>query len=539
MTLVRKLVLAFSVIVSLVTTSTLLTLSQLNKMQEAIDLNIHTFEVMTAAHSLAEAMINIETGQRGFLITGIDASLEPYRDGKAEADRNLETLMQKTADNDAQQMSLKAINKQYNDWLANAIEPSISQMQAAGTDVAARMEVLKFERQGAGKAYMDKIREMMDTVEQRENILLTQRSEQAANAKFLVFATLIIGGLLILVLSVTIAIYLKMTLQNRMNIAKNLVSTIADGNLTNRIESGGTDEVADLLQCLAKMQTQLHQLMCQIKEVSTDLNNASSNVASTSAQLSSSTEEQSRASSSIAAAVEELSVSIDSVSANAGQAQAIAVKSGQQAYQSSKVINETVASMERISQVVHSASKRIQELGEQSKKISSIVNVIESIADQTNLLALNAAIEAARAGELGRGFAVVADEVRLLALRTSQSTAEISEMISEILNGTNNAVCQMNDGVEQVNMGVELAGKAGAAIVTIQHSFQQVVSVVESISLSLQEQNAASNEVTAHIDLIAGMSAQNSEATRHNNTIALELRNLSLGLNHAISRFSL
>ena len=539
MTLVRKFVFAFASIVALVAASTVITLTQLNKMRQAIELNIHTFEVISTAKGLSEAMINIETGQRGFVITGNETSLEPYHKGKADAETYVQVLLQKTSDNPEQQQSLKAIQSLYNDWLNKAIEPSISQMKAAGSDATARQAVRDFEHQGTGKEYMDKIRLQMDTVQQRERALLEIRSQDAASAKSFVFTILIVGGLLILVFSVVIALYLKTTLQNRLQVAKALVSAVADGKLTNKIDSSGGDEVAELLQALARMQTQLHQLMSQIKTAAAELSGASSTVASTTEQLSASAEEQSRASSSIAAAVEELSVSIDSVSANASEAQTIASKSGQQAQQSSKVINDTVASMERIAVVVRSASSRIEELGKQSEQISSIVNVIKGIADQTNLLALNAAIEAARAGEQGRGFAVVADEVRLLAQRTTQSTTEISGMIDVILNGTVDAVGQMSTGVEQVNLGVELAGQAGTAIDTIQHSFQQVVSVIESISMSLHEQNAASNEVAGHIERIATMSAQNSEATRHNSEVAHELRTLSNGLNNAVARFTL
>ncbi|GAA0656541.1 methyl-accepting chemotaxis protein [Rheinheimera tangshanensis] len=539
MTLVRKLIFAFAAIVALVALSTVITLNQLNKMEQAVALNIHTFEVIRTANRLSEAFVNIETGQRGFVITGDEASLDPYHQGKLEAEKDIKELLQKTSDNPEQQQSLKTIQGLYNDWLTQAIDPSISQMTAAGTDTTARQAVREFERRGTGKAFMDKIRLQMETVQQRERSLLDSRSQDAAQAKSFVLTTLLLGGLIILVFSVFIALYLKTSLQNRLQVAKDLVSAVADGKLTNKIDTTGGDEVADLLQALARMQTQLHQLMSQIKTAAADLSGASSTVASTTEQLSASAEEQSRASSSIAAAVEQLSVSIDSVSANASEARTIAGKSGQQAQQSSKVINDTVASMERIAGVVRSASGRIEELGKQSEQISSIVNVIKGIADQTNLLALNAAIEAARAGEQGRGFAVVADEVRLLAQRTTQSTTEISGMIDVILNGTVDAVGQMSTGVEQVNMGVELAGQAGTAIDTIQHSFQQVVSVVESISMSLQEQNAASNEVAGHIERIATMSAQNSEATRHNSEVAHELRTLSNGLNNAVARFTL
>ncbi len=89
-----------------------------------------------------------------------------------------------------------------------------------------------------------------------------------------------------------------------------------------------------------------------------------------------------------------------------------------------------------LSQRSQDTAESISKLDDDAQKISGIIKLITDIANQTNLLALNAAIEAARAGPQGRGFAVVADEVRNLAQRTSQATAEISDLITNIRAGS-------------------------------------------------------------------------------------------------------
>ena len=134
-----------------------------------------------------------------------------------------------------------------------------------------------------------------------------------------------------------------------------------------------------------------------------------------------------------------------------------------------------------ISETVLDTNQVIQRLSDQAKEISSMVNIIRSVAEQTNLLALNAAIEAARAGEAGRGFAVVADEVRSLASRTSAATNEIANVVARNLEVTHQVMQAINsiDGLSGQN-GEKIA-QLSSIILDIEKGAQEVVQSVSAI----------------------------------------------------------
>ena len=132
--------------------------------------------------------------------------------------------------------------------------------------------------------------------------------------------------------------------------------------------------------------------------------------------------------------------------ANSADAAATAAKESDYiAKEVESVVNNSVLSIQQLSEGVEKASRVLQALEKETSDVGSILDSIRGIADQTNLLALNAAIEAARAGEQGRGFAVVADEVRTLAKRTQDSTEQIQIMITQLQKGSQDAVLVMGE----------------------------------------------------------------------------------------------
>ncbi|MDC3332685.1 methyl-accepting chemotaxis protein [bacterium] len=139
--------------------------------------------------------------------------------------------------------------------------------------------------------------------------------------------------------------------------------------------------------------------------------------------------------------------------------------------------------------------ERIEQLSTKSVSMLGMVDIIKTIADQTNLLALNAAIEAARAGEAGRGFAVVADEVRTLATRTQQSTDDITHMLQENADTSEQFVGRIKQTVTKTDEMIESVKITEQAMRQISEEMVKVISVADSVDTSVDDQGKLAEQV--------------------------------------------
>lgn len=535
----KKLYTGFGLVLIIIAVLVLSALRGFDQVSSSVKRNIHSYDVLNSSHTILNSLVDIETAMRGFALTGQDSFLEPMLKGEEAFANSVAQVKKATQDNPEQQARLDRLQAVYQQWLQQDMQSAITLRREINADRAPLTTLISQISSGQAKAKMDAMRAVISEFQDSEKALQEERSTLMDDSKATAFTILVVGGLAAAILAILIATLLAKTITGRLSQAVTLARNIADGRLDNKIEVAGNDEVSTLQQAFQAMQDRLRAMIREIGISAEQLVGAADNISTASLQLSTSVQEQSHSASSMAATVEELTVSINHVSDNAVEAHAQSSESGRQSSEGGSVIQETLERMNLIAQTVEASASQISDLDNHAEQISSIVSVIKSIADQTNLLALNAAIEAARAGEQGRGFAVVADEVRLLAQRTGNSTQEITEMVKRIQLGTRDAVQQMEVGVTQVKGGVDMAQRAGDAIVGIRQSSGDVVRMVDQISLALREQTAASQDVARNVERIAQMSQQNSQAVEQTTETAGTLQQLAQGLHRQVSVFRL
>ena len=310
-----------------------------------------------------------------------------------------------------------------------------------------------------------------------------------------------------------------------------------EGDLTQRLVVEGRDEISKTSKIFNAFMEKLQAVVGEVKSSAEKVLDTAKQLALVSQQVTVSSDQQSEATASMAAAIEEITVSISHVADNSGNAHAMAVEAGKLSGEGAAAVRDAVGEINKIAETVSRSTRVIQDLGDKSMQITSIVNVIKEIADQTNLLALNAAIEAARAGEQGRGFAVVADEVRKLAERTSTSTQEIAKMIGDIQHGTQSAVHSMEQGSLQVQEGVKLAAGAEDSMTRIEASTRKVQEAVVEISSALREQSSTSNLLAQNVEKVAQMTEENGASAKESSQSASHLEELAVTLKAAVDRF--
>lgn len=436
----------------------------------------HTQQVMEHIAEVLSLLKDAETGQRGYVITGDEAFLDPYQAGISSIPNVVKDLRRLTADSPNQQTRLDQAEPLVAAKLAE-LKQTIELRRKGNLE-----DTTKVIRMGEGKKQMDDLRTVLGQMEneEREQLKLrTQEVEASANGAK---STIVFGTVFCLLFVAATAFYITRSLSGQI------------GSAVRHVQSSS-----------AELQSAASQQASGAKESTTAMNEINTTIS-------------------------ELQASSRQIAESAQRVAHVAEETSSAARAGDQTVQKTHESVGGIKRQVDLIVVHMLDLGKKSQQIGGILEIINELAEQTNILAINATIEAAGAGDAGKRFSVVADEIRKLADRVGGSTKEIRVLIEEIRSAVNTTVMATEGGSKAVDLGARQFVEVTAALKQITELLGTTTQAAREIQLSTKQQSTAVEQVNVAVSQVAKASQETEISANQTMQTAGQLAGLSRDL---------
>lgn len=541
------------------------------QMLDAANWRKHSFEVLATMGTAHLGLLEMEAGERGFVITSDETFADSYKLGKSHFENALDSLRKLTVDNASQQRRLDALDP-VRQGAQGVMTNVLDLRRGTAPDAAADLV-----RTGKVKSFVDEIRRGLQEMQAAEEDLLAKRSTESDDLAARAEWVIAIGTALAVAIGLIGAMLLSRDIAQPLQGLTAVAEQITAGDLTVKVlPNGREDEVGQLTRMFdrmtkslavmagtaeqiadrdlrakiqpqsardmvtgsfAKMSENLREQISSLVESASILGSAASEIVASTTQLASGAAESATAVSQTTATVEEVRQTAQLASQKAKIVSENAQKAAQMSQTGRKYTEELAGGMGRIRQQMEAIAESMVRLSEQGQAIALIIATVEDLAAQSNLLAVNAAIEAAKAGEHGKGFGVVAQEVKSLAEQSRQATNQVRNILGEIQKATTAAVMTTEQGMKAVEAGGKQTESAGQSINSLNVNITEAAQAATQIAASSQQQLVGMDQVALAMENIKQVSVQNVSSARQLENSARNLNEVGQRIKQLVERY--
>jgi len=565
-----KIALSFGIVIILLLLIGIISHQNLTRLKSEANMVSHTHDVLHNIEQVFGDLKDAETGQRGYLITGMEKYLQPYTNSLAKLEKDIKNLRDLTIDNPTQQQRIEKLEPLITEKLKE-LDETINLRKFDGFDAALDIVITD-----VGKNVMDDIRIVLTEMTKEENELLKARSEHSINttqtAKNGIVLIIVVAFLIVILLS----IYLTRIIARPIRMISKIANRISLGDLSQKINLNQKDEIGKLAESFKTMQKSMQEKAVQAKEISQGnlkininplsdedsmgtafkimverlrsqineitegvnvLSSSTSEIMASVTQMASSAAETATSVSETTTTVEEVKQTAEVSNHKAKEISESAIKTTEISREGTRAINNTIEGMNKVKLQMESIANMVVSLSEQSQAVGEITATVNDLAEQSNLLAVNAAIESAKAGEQGKGFTVVAQEIKNLAERSKEATAQVGSILKDIQKSVSSAVMATEEGGKAVEEGLKLTSISGETIRTLSESVDEAANVMIQVAASSQQQLEGMDQMVSAMENIKEASIQSAASTQQSADSVNELKKLGDKLQELMNQY--
>lgn len=490
-------------------------------------------QLMSDLHALRYSWANVMNGVRAYLAFRAQSALDEVNLYLEDSATKLERL------------------RAYGGELTFDQEDGLEQFSQLREEIITHIESLQeFDKNGKWRTdawmvrndvgpLMDRIQnDLTDLVQaQRTQLETTSQSliERMASAETFIGVLLTFGLIIGVIIAFATCSQTTRAAVSMRDVLKDISE--GEGDLTHRVPQTSNDELGQASgyfnETMARLQGMVRDVAAVAHQVADRADQATSQIDVVTRNIGNGADRARNT----AAATEEISATSVEIARTASVATEEAGKAHMDAEAGARCVKGMSSKAQDMNKQIGDLQASVNDIKSKGHGMLDMVGIINEIASQTNLLALNAAIEAARAGESGRGFAVVADEVRQLAMKTTQSTAKIAELLKDNQHSSEGLSTIMGSVAHATESMMGSVHETSDAISRVTGSVQLMTDMVGQIAHAAREQSTATGEIASNVEEISHMETENAQRVTETSGYLQELADFSTHLEDLVSRF--